>query len=130
PDAMWLALASVLGVHLGEGDPAGRIGRALAGLGRVLVVIENADGVRAHLAAAVTRWLGTAPGAVFVLTSRRALALPTERVVTLLPLDFPEQHGVRTLADTKRWTATQLLLRRSISFDRRLLGSDAHAAAI
>lgn len=129
-DGMWLVFSTVLGVHLGEGEPAARIGRALAGLGKAMLLIENVDGVRAHLATTLTQWLAAAPQALFIVTSRRALALPTERVIRVHALPFPPEQGLASLTDTKRWTATELLVRRAISFNRQLLGSQNYAPAL
>ncbi|MEM1032489.1 MAG: protein kinase [Myxococcota bacterium] len=127
---LWLALAQSLGVHLGQGAPARRVGRALRSLGPALVIVEDVDDVRPHVAAALAEWLSVAPEAHFIVTSRRALALPTERVIRLRPLAVPlSEDASDGLSDAVRFAATELLVRRAIAFDRTLLGAADVAVA-
>ena len=93
------AVGRVLGVALtrsGEDSaPADRLGRALAGRGDVLVLLDNVEHVIQHMPATLGRWRELAPRARFLVTSREALLLPAERVVDLEPLSVPEENETR-----------------------------------
>ncbi|MET0403143.1 MAG: adenylate/guanylate cyclase domain-containing protein [Cystobacter sp.] len=93
------AVGRALGVTLtrsGEDSaPAERLGRALAGRGDVLVILDNVEHVIQHMPATLGRWRELAPRARFLLTSREALQMPTERVVELAPLEVPEDGETR-----------------------------------
>jgi len=93
------AVGRVLGVALtrsGEDSaPADRLGRALAGRGDVLVLLDNVEHVIQHMPATLGRWRELAPRARFLVTSREALLLPAERVVDLEPLEVPEEDETR-----------------------------------
>ncbi|WNG22552.1 ATP-binding protein [Cystobacter fuscus] len=93
------AVGRALGVTLtrsGEdSEPADRLGRALAGRGDVLVILDNVEHVIQHMPATLGRWRELAPRARFLVTSREALQLPTERVVDLEPLGVPEEGETR-----------------------------------
>ncbi|HZO15396.1 MAG TPA: protein kinase [Polyangiaceae bacterium] len=128
-EGMWLKLAATLGVRLSEGDAARRVGRALGGMGRTLLVLERADEVRDHLAPALARWLSDAPQALFGITARRALEVPTERVVPIFGLELPNITA-QQIGELTRSAASQLLLRRVIGFERRVLSDDAHAQSL
>ncbi len=70
----------------------GHLGHAIAGRGRVLLVLDNFEQVVEHAPSTVGRWLEVAPEAVFLVTSREPLRLSAEQVLPLEPL--PEQDGV------------------------------------
>jgi serine/threonine protein kinase/tetratricopeptide (TPR) repeat protein len=129
PEALWVRLAATLGVRLSEADPIDRVGRALGSMGRVLVLLQNVDDVRDVLAPALTRWLNAAPQAVFALTARRSLDVPTERVVRIEGLPLPPV-GPITLEALARQPAAELFMRRATSFDPSLLGRSDQAGAI
>ena len=129
PSAMWRELASTLDAQLSDGDPGLRIGRALAGLGRVLMVLEGVDAVRAPLAQAIGRWLTLAPDALFVVTTNRELDLPTERVVNVNDLRYPSSSERGSLVELKAYPAVALLLRRAVAFDPAIMGADDSADA-
>jgi predicted ATPase/class 3 adenylate cyclase len=105
-----------LGVALlGEGpesDPVARLGRALAGWGAPLVILDNVEQLIAHLPATVGRWLSLAPRARFLLTSREVSGLPGERVLDLAPLGLAEEdsHDLETIA---RSEAVRLFVQRA-----------------
>jgi predicted ATPase len=86
------AVATGLDVPLGQEEPVGRVGHAIAGRGACLVVLDNFEQV-SHLAPeTVGRWLDRAGEAVFVVTSRQILGLPGEATLPLDPL--PEADAV------------------------------------
>ncbi|HYO73243.1 MAG TPA: adenylate/guanylate cyclase domain-containing protein, partial [Archangium sp.] len=93
------AMGQALGVALtrsGEdSEPAERLGRALAGRGDVLVILDNVEHVIQHLPATLGRWRALAPRARFLVTSRESLLLPEERVIDLEPLQVPEEGETR-----------------------------------
>ena len=128
-EAMWLSIAVSLGVHLSEGDPQSRIGRALSGLGRILLILERADRVRKHLAPALAQWLNAAPFAIFAVTAERPLEVPTERVVRVPPLDAPPD-ATQSYEELTSYPAAKLFLRRAIAYDRSLLGQPDQAPAV
>ena len=81
------AVAQVLELPLTGGDPVARVGGALAGKGRCLVVLDNFEQVVEHAGETVGRWLGDAPELRLLVTSRVVLELAEERAQPLQPLD-------------------------------------------
>ena len=81
-DGVLQAVASGLDVPLG-GDPAGQLGRAIAGRDRCLVILDNFEQVTKHAADTLGRWLDAAPAAHFVVTSREVLGLVGEQALGL-----------------------------------------------
>lgn len=110
------ALGRALGVALtrsGEdSEPVERLGRALAGRGEMLVILDNVEQVVQHLPATLGRWLALAPQARFLVTSREALLLPEERVVELEPLGVPEEGETRRVA-LEAYDAVRLFVQRA-----------------
>jgi serine/threonine protein kinase/tetratricopeptide (TPR) repeat protein len=129
-DQMWHRLAMCLGVRTGDGDPIPRIGRALNGMGHVMVLLERPDRVRKHLAAALRKMLHLAPHAIFVVTTNKELSLPTERVIPVPDLPVPPYGENGTIESFKRYLGVELLLRRSMAFDRQLLTRQDQADAM
>jgi len=89
-------VARVLAVPLQEAGPADgvqRLGWALAGRGRILLIFDNFEQLGPDAADAVATWIDLAPEALFVVTSRAPLRLPAERVLEVGPL--PDDQGVR-----------------------------------
>ena len=88
-DGILFAVASALEIALGRDDPLAQIGHAIAGRGRCLVIFDNFEQVVTHAQATLGRWLDRAADASFLVTSREALHLRGEQVITLgpLPLD-------------------------------------------
>lgn len=84
------ATAEALGLPLGA-DAVAQLGHAIAGRGPVLLVFDNFEQVVAH-GAVLGRWLGRAPEARMLVTSRVPLRLRGEHIVPLEPL--PEADGV------------------------------------
>ena len=82
--------AGALSLRLTRGDPLERLGHALAGRGRALVVLDNFEHLLEHAPATVGAWRDAAPEARFVITSREPLGLEGERRLRLDPLDPAE----------------------------------------
>ncbi|MBL8363609.1 MAG: tetratricopeptide repeat protein [Rubrivivax sp.] len=85
-DGICFVVGTALEVPPGHEDPVTRLGHAIAGRGRCLVVLDNFEQVAAQAAATLGRWLQRAPEATFVVTSRELLHLPGEEVCTVEPL--------------------------------------------
>lgn len=91
------AVAAALEVPLADDDPVERLGHAIAGRGRCLVVLDNFEQVVAHAPATVGRWRDRAPEARFLVTTRERLLLAGEQVLELGPLaaaEAGEDEGV------------------------------------
>ena len=90
------ATATALEVPLMGGEDfdalSTRVGHALRARGPVLLVLDNFEQVVAHGAETVGRWLGQAPEALFLVTSREPLRVLHEEVLLLEPL--PEADAV------------------------------------
>jgi predicted ATPase len=86
-DAVALALGA--GGDRGE-DPVARLGRAIAGRGEILILLDDFDAVLGHAAESVGRWMTMAPEAIFLVTSRERLRLPGEAVHEVGPLSLAE----------------------------------------
>ncbi len=84
-DGLLFAVGQGLEVPLGN-EPLAQIGRAIAGRGRCLVILDNFEQVRRHARDTLGRWLDAAPQARFIVTSREVLGLPGERTLSLVPL--------------------------------------------
>lgn len=75
--------AVALGVPIDAVDAADQIGRAMAGRGRALIILDNFEQLVGAARETVGRWLSLAPRARFLLTSRERLDLPGEFVFSL-----------------------------------------------
>jgi predicted ATPase/class 3 adenylate cyclase len=110
------AVARSLGVALTrEGDttdPAERLGRALAGCGASLVLLDNVEQVIQHMPSTVGRWLSLAPHTRFLVTSREALRLTGEKLMDLAPLGLPPE-GEERLEELARSEAVRLFVQRA-----------------
>ena len=88
------AIASPLGVPLerARGDQAAidQVGFAIAGRGRVLLVLDNVEQVLEPTRTALQRWMEFASEALFLVTSRERLRALGEAVLDLGPLGEPE----------------------------------------
>lgn len=127
------AVGRALGVTLtrsGEdSEPAERLGRALAGRGDVLVLLDNVEQVIQHMPATLGRWRALAPQARFLVTSREALLLPEERVVELEPLAVPEE-GESRRAVLEGCDAVRLFVQRARAVRGGFELTDADAPAV
>ncbi|MEQ1503949.1 MAG: winged helix-turn-helix domain-containing protein, partial [Myxococcota bacterium] len=88
-DGVVAAVAATLGVALDGADPLERLGYAIAARGPCLIVLDNAEQVVDEIRAALHRWLDRAAEARFVVTTRRRLGVPGERLIALDPLTQP-----------------------------------------
>ena len=87
-EGIHFAVASVLDVPLGKGDPTVQLGHAIAGRGHCLIILDNFEQVLTHAATTLGRWLDRASDAAFVVTTRERLHLPGEHVLALEPLSL------------------------------------------
>ncbi|MBX3275417.1 MAG: AAA family ATPase [Sandaracinaceae bacterium] len=83
------ALAVTLDPATHEDAMVAELGRRLARRRRTLLVLDNGEHVARALAAALGEWVGAAPHAHFLVTSRVALGLPAEQLHPLAGLDAP-----------------------------------------
>ncbi|MCO4747789.1 MAG: tetratricopeptide repeat protein [Proteobacteria bacterium] len=86
-------VAEALQVPLGRGDPVQQLGHALASRGPVVVVLDGFE----HLSECVDvveRWLGQAPEARFLVTSRVAVGLAHEQLVDVDVLGGEEARAL------------------------------------
>ncbi len=85
------AVAAPLGVPLdrARGDQAAldQVGYAIAGRGRVALILDNVEQVLAPTGRAVSRWAEIASGALFLVTSRERARWAGVREVELGPMD-------------------------------------------
>lgn len=88
-DAVCGEVGAVLGVPITSGDGAEQLGRAIAGRGKLLLVLDNFDQLVEHSEATVGRWLRAAPSAHFLTASREPLRLAEEQVRPVDPLALP-----------------------------------------
>lgn len=70
------------------------LGRAIGSRGPLLLILDNFEHVAEHGAATVSRWLGLAPEARFLVTSRDRLKLRGEVCLQLNPLDTSEAEAL------------------------------------
>ncbi len=109
-------VGQALGVDLthggNEGEPAEQIGRALAGRGQVLLILDNMEHLMRHASATLGRWMALAPDTRFLVTSREAMRLPGEWVLDLAPLGLPADDE-RSLEAISRSDAVRLFVQRA-----------------
>jgi predicted ATPase/class 3 adenylate cyclase/Tfp pilus assembly protein PilF len=86
PDGIMHAVAQGLDLPLGKDDPVTQIGRAIAGRGRCLVILDNFEQVARHAEETLGRWLNRASTARFLVTTREVLGLQGEQILALAPL--------------------------------------------
>lgn len=91
PGGLHFAVAQALGVALGNDDPVTRIGHAIAGRGRCLVILDNFEQLVEHAAATVGVWIERCPEAQFLVASRERLRLDAETVYELPPLSLADE---------------------------------------
>ena len=89
-DGACSAVAQVLGIPLRSGsEPSARIGAALGGRGKVLLLLDNFEQIQRFAPDTVGAWAQACPDARFVVTTRQRLALGAEKVVRVGPLRAP-----------------------------------------
>jgi predicted ATPase/class 3 adenylate cyclase len=89
-DGIVSAVAQGLDVPLGSDDPVVQLGRAIAGRGTCLVILDNFEQVARHAARTLGHWLSHADQARFIVTTREVLGVRGEVVLALPPLDPAE----------------------------------------
>jgi predicted ATPase len=90
PDAVAVSLAALLEVEEAPGPAlVAAIGSRLAGLGSVLVVLDNAEHVLDETAAVVAALVEVAPDASFLVTSREPISVPGEVAWRVPSLSVP-----------------------------------------
>jgi len=114
-------VARTLGLDTKERD----LGPALAGCGRVLLVLDDLERVVAELAPLVQRWLDDAPELRVLATSRERLRLRDELVFEVEPLGVPELDDPAAMLGSD---AVRLFLARASR--RRTLDADAVATTL
>lgn len=67
-------------------DMVDQLGHAIAGRGRVLLLLDNFEQVVSQAPATVGRWMSLAPHARFLVSSQERLRLPGEQIYELSPL--------------------------------------------
>jgi predicted ATPase/class 3 adenylate cyclase/Tfp pilus assembly protein PilF len=85
-DGIHVAVSQGLDVPLGKTDPVVQLGRAIAGRGRCLVVLDNFEQVARHAEETLGHWLDRAPLAQFIVTTREVLGIVGEETLALVPL--------------------------------------------
>lgn len=93
-DGIVHAVAQGLDIELGRGDVVKQLGSAIAGRGRVLVVLDNFEQVVEHAEGVVGTWLQRAPQALFLVTSREALGIVGEQVQTMPAMELAEAQAL------------------------------------
>ncbi len=110
------AMARALGVRADESphEPlARRVGEILERRGSVLVVIDNFEQLARDATQSVCAWIGAAPQAMFIITSRRPLGVDGEHMIAIGPLDVPAkdvEHGASAYEESE---AVQLFIARA-----------------
>ena len=86
PDGLMQAVAQGMDLTLGQDDPVEAIGRALAGRGRCLLVLDNFEQLVACAESTLGRWLDRAAEACFLATTREVLGIAGETTLVLGPM--------------------------------------------
>ena len=89
------AMAAALSTHAD-------VGAALAARGEVVAIVDNFDGLTDHALATIGAWLDSAPELRVIVTSRERLALASEVVIEVGPLD--DATALLAAAASKRGT--------------------------
>ncbi|MEM6930907.1 MAG: tetratricopeptide repeat protein, partial [Myxococcota bacterium] len=94
PFGLVRAIATSLGVRVGADDGLTQLANAIAGRGRCLVILDNAEQVVEPVAAALERFADVAGDATFVVTSRVPLRIPAEQALWLSVLGEGEARDL------------------------------------
>lgn len=89
-DGLLYAAAQGLGLTLESKDPVGQIGRVLATRGSCMVVLDNFEQVVSLAESTLGLWMGLAPEARFLVTTRELLGITGEQAFTLSSLSKGE----------------------------------------
>ncbi len=111
-DGVIASVGRALSVSLAPGassaDAVAQIGHALAGRGKMLVLFDTFEHVVGAGPQTVAAWMGIAPDARFLVTSRERLKLDGEQVIELSSLSLPQEG--RPVTDSE---AVQLFTQRA-----------------
>jgi predicted ATPase len=113
-------------------DISQRVGRAIAGRGKILVVLDDADLACRSLVKLLPGWVRDAPAARFLVAARTRVALATAQRIELGPLETPPARE-QTLSAIERSGAVRLFVRcaGAVRPGYRLTAATApHVAAI
>ncbi|MEL6345051.1 MAG: protein kinase, partial [Myxococcota bacterium] len=108
-EGILFAVAKAMEVPLGQGDPRARLGHAIAGHQRCLLILDNFEQLTEHAAETVGAWMRRAEQARFVVTSRALLEVNGEVPLRLPPLDEAEAVALfveRASKKTRGFTLT------------------------
>jgi hypothetical protein len=105
---VFVRVADVLGVR--DGDAA-RVGQGLAARGPVLLVLDNFEAVN-DAAPQVADWVAAAPELSVLITSRRALHVSGERLISVSRWVGPTPRPCSVRAPSSRRTPTRSWCRR------------------
>lgn len=93
-DTLFLAVAQGMDVVLGAADPCGRLGDAIAGRGRCLVILDNFEQLTALAGDSVGAWLERTTDCRFLITTRERLDLIGEHTVKLDSMPAADAVGL------------------------------------
>lgn len=119
-------VAEEVGVRLAGDDPVTALAASVAGL-EMLVVLDNAEHLRASVAALAVALLDAAPGVRLLVTSQQPLQVVGERVYRLGPLAIPQQPMPAALA--LGYASIALFVERARDADAHFEFGDAQATA-
>jgi predicted ATPase/class 3 adenylate cyclase len=85
-DGIVHAVAQTLGVPPAQSEPVQQLGRALAGRGECLLILDNFEQVSRWAGPTLGHWMAAAPQVRFIATSREVLGIAGEQVQVLAPL--------------------------------------------
>ena len=91
-DDITAAVAQVLDVPLRIGEPIEQLAKVLSAKPRCLLILDNFEQVVEHAEAVVGVWLRWAPQTRFLITSREALRVPGEHILSVSR--FPTEDAV------------------------------------
>ncbi|MGE0791930.1 MAG: protein kinase [Sandaracinaceae bacterium] len=100
-----------------SGTTIQEIGRALARRPATLIILDNLEQVTAHVSSTVGRWMGAAPTATFLATSREVLRIGGERVYELEPLSVVSGSGAGVGAAVELFVERAAEVRHGFSLD-------------
>lgn len=123
-EAVAAALDIPLAAARSDADMVRRIGDALAGRSRTLVILDNFEQLVDHAAATVGQWLKHTPQGAFLVSSRELLRLPGEVAYELSPLGLPNDQ------DIAGSEAVQLFVERVRSVRQDYELTDGEAATV
>ena len=93
-EGVFSAVAQGLDVPLGQDEPVGQLGHAIAGRGRCLLILDNFEQISRHAEATVGSWLERAGQAHFLVTSREVLGIAGEETLALAPLPAADAEAL------------------------------------